>query len=85
MCLHQMAGGQGGIKRQLASQNDRGDDAREATGILAWGDWVGTADTQHVQHGSLWFQDGATAKCANFDGGHRDRDLERAPEAVGID
>lgn len=79
-----MAGGQGGVKRQLASQHDRGDDAREATGILAWGNRVGTAHTQHIQHGSLWLQDGATAKRANFDGGHRDGDLERTSEAIGV-
>jgi hypothetical protein len=43
---------------------------------------MGATDAEEVEHGALRLENGATAQGADFNGGHRDADLEIAAEAA---
>lgn len=78
MALDKLARSQGGAEAQLAGQDRGGDDACQLAGIVTWVFGVSAAQAEEVEHGGLRAEDGATAYCANFDGGHGDGDLEIA-------
>ena len=66
------------IQTQFTSKYTRGDDARELPCVVAWSGGMRAAHAEQVEHGGLGLEDGAAADCADFDGGHRDGDLEVA-------
>jgi hypothetical protein len=72
-----------GAETELAGQHGGAHDARQLAGVLAGVGGVGAADAEEVEHAGLGFEDGAAADGADFDAGHRDRDLEIAVRAGG--
>ena len=82
MGLDQVAGGKGTAERQLAGQDTSSDNAGKTPGVLTRVGRMRTADAEHVEHGRLGLEDGATAKGTDFNGRHRDGDLEVSTEAI---
>ncbi len=76
--LHQMSRGQRRTQRELASQYSCRDNTSQLAGVLTWVRGVRASYAEKVEHGGLWFEDGAAADGADFDAGHADRDLEVA-------
>lgn len=74
----QVSGGEGGAEGEFAGEDAGGDDSGETAGVIAWVGWVGPADAEKVEAGGLGFEDCAATDGADFDGGHRDGDLEVA-------
>ena len=82
MGLNQVASRKSTAKGQLAGQDGSGDNASQTPGVLTRVGRMRTADTEHVEHGRLGLEDGATAKGADFNRRHRNRDLEVSTEAI---
>jgi hypothetical protein len=76
-----VARAQGAVEGQFTGQDARGNDARELARIVAGRGLVGAAHAEQVEHGGLGLEDGAAADGADFDGRHRDGDLEVAVDA----
>jgi hypothetical protein len=76
-----VARAQGAVEGQFTGQDARGNDARELARVVAGRGLVGAAHAEQVEHGGLGLEDGATANGADFDGRHRDGDLEVAVDA----
>ena len=70
MCTDEVARGEGTEERQLSSHNRRGDDTSKALGIHTGRRWVGTSDTEHIQHRTLGGKDGTATDGADFDARH---------------
>ena len=73
--LDEVTGGESGAEGQFASQDGSGNDTCEEAGVLAGRRGMRTTHAEEVEHGTLGIKDGAATQCANFDRGHRDRDL----------
>lgn len=69
-------------KGEFAGKYSSCNDASQSSGVLARGDGMSTSYAKHIEHSRLWFQNGAAAQCADFNGRHRDRDLEGAAETI---
>jgi hypothetical protein len=76
-----VARAQGAVEGQFTGQDARGNDARELARVVAGRGLVGAAHAEQVEHGGLGLEDGAAANGADFDGRHRDGDLEVAVDA----
>jgi hypothetical protein len=79
----QMTSTQCAVEGKFTGEYASGDDASKLACVVAWGGGVCAADAEEVQHCGLGFEDGAAADGADFDGGHRDGDLEVAVYAGG--
>lgn len=72
--LDQVAGSEGAHQRELARHDARGDDAREAPGIVAGRLLVGAGNAEHLQARVLRGEERAAADGAALDRGHRHGD-----------
>ena len=72
----QVSGSKCGTETQFAGEHGRSHDTGQATRVLAGIGGVGATDAKHVEHAGLCLEDGAAADGADFDGGHRDGNLE---------
>jgi len=70
MSPYKMAGSLRTTQRKLASQSRGGNDARQPPCVVTWVGGVRAANTKHLEHGGLGFQDGSAAEGADFEGRH---------------
>lgn len=69
-----------GTQRQFTSENTSSNYTGKLACVVSWVSWVRAANTEHVEHGGLWFKDSSSSESTNFDGRHGDRDLKGATE-----
>ena len=70
MSADEVARCEGTEEGQLPSHDRRSDNTSEALGVHTRRRWVGTFDTQHLQHCALGSKDGTTPDSADFDARH---------------
>lgn len=72
VCADEVTCCEGTKKGQLPSHDGRSDDTSKALSVHAWRRWVGTLDTEHLQHRALRSKDGTTSNSADFNARHGD-------------
>ena len=82
MGLDEVAGGESAAQGQLTGKHSRRHDTGQALRVLSGGSRVGSADTEHVEHGALGLQDSTATNGAHFDRRHGHGYLEGSPQAV---
>ena len=80
MTSDKMTGSESRAEGEFTGKDTGSDDAGEFAGVFTWVCWVGATDAEHIEHGGLRLKNGSATDSADFNGGHRDGDLEVAAE-----
>jgi hypothetical protein len=68
----EVSGRKGGDEGKFARHDGRCDDAGELLCVRTWCCWMGAADAEKVENGTLGGQDRSASDCPDFDRGHGD-------------
>ena len=73
VCPDKMASRKGTQKGKFPSHDRRRDNTGKALGVRARRRWVGTLDTEHLQHRTLRTKNRPTSNSPDFNARHRNR------------